>query len=91
MSGSRPASCTMPRQAGPHQAVPIHDSWYSERTQHRAVLNQEACHPVITLCKACHVRIRRDKPWLPWEHDRVSEGSGGAPAGTRAVPSEPAP
>lgn len=69
MSCSRPASCTIPRQVGAHHGVPIEDSRYSERTQHPAILVQEACHPVIALCGGCHARIRRVKPWQPWEHE----------------------
>ena len=74
MSGSRPASRTVSRQVGAHHGVPIEDSRYRERTQHPAILVQEACHPVIALCGGCHARIRRVKPWQPWEHEPTARG-----------------
>lgn len=74
MSGSRPASRTVSRQVGARHGVPIEDSRYRERTQHPAILVQEACHPVIALCGGCHARIRRVKPWQLWEHEPSARG-----------------
>lgn len=43
---------------GTHQANPVKDSWYSERTQHVANLKAEGSYPVIAVCTRCHRRIR---------------------------------
>jgi hypothetical protein len=88
MSDSRTASCAVLREAGAHQVVPVEDSWYSERTQHPAILVQESCHPVMALCQGCHLRVRREKPWLAWEHDPAGADSDDAVVSTRGI-SEP--
>ena len=51
----------IPGAPGAHQAVPVEDSWYEERSTWPANLNSEAegAWPVIAVCTGCHGRIRR--------------------------------
>lgn len=54
---------------GTHQAVPVKDSWYSERTQHPANLLAEFAYPVIAVCQVCHGRIRlAERAQMEWAH-----------------------
>jgi len=56
-----------------HQALPVKDSWYEERTQHPANLKNDVSYPVIAVCKTCYGRIRlAQKAQMEWQH--VPEG-----------------
>ena len=46
------------RPDGTHQALPVRDSCYSERTGQAADLLAASDHPVAAECQQCHGRIR---------------------------------
>jgi len=59
----------LPKVTGSHEATPVKDSWYSERTQHPANLLADFDYPVIAVCETCHGRIRLDfKIQMQWRH-----------------------
>lgn len=52
-----------------HQAMPIADSWYEERTLHVANLKAQGSYPVIAVCQRCHRRIRLARlAQMEWAH-----------------------
>lgn len=58
-----------------HQAMPVRDSWYEERTQHPANMKATASYPVVAVCRRCHGRIRLAAPaQAEWSH--VTAGPG---------------
>lgn len=60
---------TLPHVPGSHQAIPVEDSWYEERTLQVANLKAEASYPVIAVCKRCHGRIRLSElRQMEWAH-----------------------
>jgi hypothetical protein len=60
---------TFPKAVDGHQALPVKDSWYEERSQHPANLKAPASYPVIAVCKRCHGRIRLSGPLqMEWTH-----------------------
>ena len=59
---------------GGHQALPVADSCYSEKTQLPANLQNEVSYPVIAVCSACHGRIRlAQMVQMEWVHVPASE------------------
>jgi hypothetical protein len=73
VSGVCSAPSSLSRVPSGHQALPVKDSWYSERTQHPAVLTAPASYPVIAVCQTCHQRIRLAVP-TQMEWTRVPGG-----------------
>jgi hypothetical protein len=60
---------TIPKVTEEHQALPVKDSWYCERTQHPARLRCEFDYPVIAVCKTCNGRIRlAERAQMEWTH-----------------------
>jgi hypothetical protein len=54
---------------GGHQAAPVKDSWYSEKTQLPANLKAENHYPVVAVCQVCHGRIRlAELRQMEWVH-----------------------
>lgn len=68
MTAVQAQPATKPGVPGAHQAVPVEDSWYEERSQHPANLKAPASYPVIAVCHGCHGRIRRAGPGREWAH-----------------------
>jgi hypothetical protein len=69
VSGFYSVPGTIPRLPGAHQALPIEDSWYEERTQHPANLKAVASYPVTAVCKVCHRRIKlAEIRQMDWAH-----------------------
>lgn len=66
----------IPHTLGGHQAMPVKDSWYSERSQRPADLLDGASYPVIAECQRCHGRIRlAGKSQMEWTHDATAPAS----------------
>lgn len=61
---------TIPKNpGGGHDALPVQDSWYEERTALPANLRSETSYPVIAVCKTCSGRIRLwTKNQMEWAH-----------------------
>jgi hypothetical protein len=54
---------------GGHQATPVKDSWYSEKTLQVANLKAEGAYPVIAVCQRCSGRIRlAHYRQMEWRH-----------------------
>lgn len=69
---------TIPKSPdGGHQATPVKDSWYEERTALPANLLNEMSYPVIAVCQRCSGRIRlRTKNQYEWAHVPEKEVTG---------------
>lgn len=64
----------VPKVLDDHQATPVKDSWYEEKTQHVANLVSEMSYPVIALCERCYGRIRlATKNQMEWVHVPTEE------------------
>lgn len=70
MNDFRPVGgISLSKVTGTHEALPIKDSWYEERTLHPANLKNAFCYPVIAVCQRCHVRIRLARlTQMEWTH-----------------------
>jgi hypothetical protein len=62
---------------GGHQALPVKDSWYEERSQHPANLLSDMAYPIIAVCQRCFGRIRlATKNQMEWVHLPTDETQG---------------
>lgn len=59
----------VPKFTEQHEAAPVAESWYEERTQHPANLRNSYAYPVIAVCTSCGCRIRLEHiGQLEWRH-----------------------
>jgi hypothetical protein len=78
---------TLSHVPGSHQALPVGDSWYNERTQHPANLLSEFDYPVIAVCTRRSGRIRlARKTQMEWVHVSAEQpGARSTAEGARAA------
>lgn len=69
----------LPKVPGGHQAVPVAESWRSERTGQAADMLDPGAYPLAAVCQACGGAIRlRVLAQMEWEHSGLARP--GAPA-----------
>jgi hypothetical protein len=74
MTAVQAAPGATPGAPGAHEAVPVDDSWYEERSTWPANLKAFGSYPVTAVCKDCHERIRCGALGQGWAHVVVTGG-----------------